>query len=398
MKRVIALLLVVAMLFLVSCRGKNNLNASSETTSTDTSVAAETSSAASTTSTTSDKSVTSNNVTTSHYSAIDNSNKSQPQSTTPIPETVNTTLKKGINLSSPFESADEVDYDSWVLNKDYYLKIKQKGFDHVRIPVNFPAHAIGAPDYTVDKEFLHQVDTAIDCALDTGLVAILDFHGWSNMNKDADGNKQIFYKIWEQIAIRYQNYPANLFFELLNEPDGKADSGTSPLTNGKLNEIQNEAIRIIRQTNPTRTLVAAVNGANGAWNIWDISLPVDDKNIIVSIHNYSSMKFTHQGANWLGFSSNRVTLTQATKDEITSNLKNSQNYMIKTGRTVWISEWGIYLGTANHDDVSEYMSFFRKQCEERGLPWCLWEFCVGFGAYDLTNDTWKDYITSNLFD
>lgn len=322
--------------------------------------------------------------------------------TTPDTKTEETTgmvLKRGINMAGGLGGSGVAAYNDYLFKAKYYQIVKSKGFDHIRLPVNFVPLSGEAPNYTIDKEFLHQLDTAINLALQAELYVVLDFHGYAALVENADGNKQRFYKIWEQIAKRYKKYPDSLFFELLNEP-GVGKSGVSPLTNAKLNEIQMEAIRIIRQTNPTRKLVTSVQDANGVWNIWNMKLPSveEDPNIIVAIHNYTSLEFTHQGQNWgSAMRPDKAHFDDTIKTAIREQLEKCKDYQDRTGRPVWLGEFGMYMGIADVEDIIAYAAYFSKTAEELELGWCWWEFNQGFGLFDTKTDDWKPGIADALF-
>ena len=109
------------------------------------------------------------------------------------------------------------------------------------------------------------------------------------------------------------------------------------------------------------------------------------------------MSFTHQGATWGGGGSKaQVRLTEATKKNVTSTLEKCKNYTERTGRKIWISEWGTYLEVADKGDVSDYTNHFTKECKRLGLAHCYWEFYHGFGMYDLKAGKWKDFILDNF--
>ncbi len=76
------------------------------------------------------------------------------------------------------------------------------------------------------------------------------------------GYKPRFLAFWKQIARRFNDAPNTVLFEILNEPNGW-------LTPRLWNEFLGEALRIIRETNPTRTVVIGPP----FWDGIDPSLP-----------------------------------------------------------------------------------------------------------------------------
>ena len=95
--------------------------------------------------------------------------------------------------------------------------------------------------------------------------------------------------MWTQISQRYKDQPGEVLFEILNEPNSK-------LTPELWNVYLREALAIIRRTNPVRTVVIGPGQWNQVSQLDKLELPEGDRNIIVTIHSYSPMEFTHQGA------------------------------------------------------------------------------------------------------
>lgn len=306
-------------------------------------------------------------------------------------ENVMDKIQKGINVEGAllWDSAIEKQ-NHWIYSEATYSGIKEKGFDHIRIPCNFGAHMVeNNPQYTINPEYLECLDRAVNSALDAGLIAVLDFHGWvGNLKKDFDGNRPIFIKLWEQIAQRYKNYPNTLMFELINEPTFDFN---------KLNELQMETVAKIRETNPTRVIALAATPYNGDYGMWNTEFPKDDPNVMISIHSYDPMGFTHQGADWGDEPKNTVvTFDESDKSAVLSDIENCEYYAQRTGRKVWISEWGTYLRIAPKEDVTEYIKYFTETCKEKGISYCYWEYGNGFGAFNTKEGVWKDYVADYL--
>ena len=398
MKKIIALFLVLLLTLAVGCNEKKPTPGKKGTTTSASTVTDTSGENSSSEDTVSDDSSKASEISSAESRADTKSNVSSSSTasggdkTTAPAEHITDRLKNGINLSGVLEGGNAKNYSDLMYDISYYETIRAAGFDHVRITAN-PAYYMlsDAPDYTVDNEYMRLVDLAVNNAIDSGLIAVLDFfHGWAGyLIRDFDANSTAFYKIWQQVAERYRDYPDTLMFELINEPN--------TITTGKLNELQMKTVEIIRETNPTRVIALAANENNGVWQMWNTEFPANDKNCIISLHIYDDMSFTHQGATWGGGGSKtQVRLTEATKKNVTSTLEKCKNYTERTGRKIWISEWGTYLGIADKGDVSDYTNHFTKECKRLGLAHCYWEFYQGFGMYDLKAGKWKDFILDNF--
>ena len=166
----------------------------------------------------------------------------------------NATLGRGINLGNALEAPEE---GAWGvrLKAEYFTAIKQAGFATVRLPVKWSAHAgTGAP-YTIDPMFAERVDWAVDQALANGLNIIVNVHHYSEMDTSPEEQLPRLVGLWRQIAARYKDRPAGLYFELLNEPHDR-------LTETKWNAALPKLLAAVRETNPTRPVIVGP----GRWN------------------------------------------------------------------------------------------------------------------------------------
>ena len=300
-------------------------------------------------------------------------------------EFVHVPLRRGINFTClEVEEWKPVDY---IIEEKYYIMVKNRGFDHIRLPVNLSLYCDenGIPD----DGLLKKIDTAISLAEKNGLYIILDMHGCGNINADPDGEKALLFSLWEILAVRYKDYGDFLLFELLNEPNNQIDTA-------KLNEIQNELIAVIRGIDRDRVLVSAAANSNTVWSLNGLRLPEDDPNIIVAVHTYDPMSFTHQGAEWGSTRYDKCAWDDSFAEDIENVLDIAASYQNESGRQVWIGEFGTYLSVAGEDDVSRYLSTVTRLCEARGMGWCYWEFWMGFGAYDRNAGVWRDYVIDAL--
>src|SRR6185369_1832814 len=129
-------------------------------------------------------------------------------------------LHRGINAGNALDAPKEGEWGV-VLEERFFADVAAAGFDHVRIPVRFNAHAAAAAPYTIDEDFFRRVDWAIEQTTSRKMKAILDFHHYTELMEDPDGHAARFVGIWRQIAARYRDRPASLVYELLNEPTSK---------------------------------------------------------------------------------------------------------------------------------------------------------------------------------
>lgn len=285
-----------------------------------------------------------------------------------------TVLHRGVNLGNCLEAPSE---GAWGVKaqEPWFKAIKDAGFDHVRLPIRWSAHAGMEAPYELDKEFLKRVDDIIGWALAQDLAVIIDVHHYAEYCANPDKERQRLYGIWENLAEHYKDMPQSVFFEPLNEPNGLADSC--------FNKDAAELIKIIRKTNPDRWIIIDGVHWSNVPNITSMKLPKDNR-LIASVHLYEPMKFTHQGAEWMEGYDKYLGMkwegTDAENRQIDDLLNIAESMGKKLGVPVYIGEFGAY-GKADHESRVRWTGYVARQCEKRGMAWGYWEFCSGFGIY-----------------
>src|SRR5262249_51047843 len=94
----------------------------------------------------------------------------------------NKKLGRGVNIGNALEAPREGDWGVR-LKAEYFQAIKKAGFDTVRLPVKWSAHAKAAAPYTIDAKFAERVDWAIDQALANKLNVVVNVHHYDEMDR-----------------------------------------------------------------------------------------------------------------------------------------------------------------------------------------------------------------------
>jgi endoglucanase len=334
---------------------------------------------------------------------------------------------KGINLGNCYDAPREGAWGT-VISEKHFEMAAAAGFDHVRLPVRFsaPARTAVTPPFTIKAEFLRKVDWAIEQALTRNLSIIVDLHHYEEIHKDPNAHKERFYAIWRQIAERYQNRPPQVAFEILNEPNGA-------LNPALLNEITAQALRIIREKNPTRIVFADSYFWAAADRLAELELPAGDPNVVAQFHMYQPILFTHQGAPWMepwcqtrgvifpGPPAVPIAPVLATRGQAWvdqwfagyNQLPPDQNpggprtvfeHFDHAARWVKIRNMRVYLGEFGAIDVADqksrenYVWLVRTQAERRGIGWAYWDDGGQFKAMDPRTATWNEGLRRALLD
>ncbi|MGQ9479757.1 MAG: glycoside hydrolase family 5 protein, partial [Thermoproteota archaeon] len=298
-------------------------------------------------------------------------------------------FSRGVNIGNALEAPYEGAWGVYVRD-EYFEIIRRAGFDTVRIPVKFSGYASKNPPYTLNPKILERVSHIVGKALEQNLTVIIDMHHYDEIMQNPNGHRERFLEIWRQLAEHFKDYPKNLYFELLNEPH-------DALTNEIWNSLVKDAVRIIRETNPTRKIVIGPTGWNSAYNLEKLEVP-DDPNIIATFHFYTPFEFTHQGADWVNPSppvGRTWTGTEAEKRQIRRELDIAAQWAKKHNITIFMGEFGAY-SKADMDSRVRWTYFVAREAEERGIPWCYWEFCSGFGVYDPNKNEWRAELLNAL--
>jgi len=279
------------------------------------------------------------------------------------------TLGRGVNTDFTTTEVNKVSYD-----KGFYTAFRAAGFDSVRF-------------------FIRQGQTpefykpAVDDALELGLKPVLvpfSMYCWGKEN---------LVQWWGEMAEYYRDYPAELIFEVMNEPkmaghpDGKE---------AETMEWYSACIQEIRRSNPTRLLAVGGPHFNGVELLTEYVTPeylsytledgtgfADDPNIWGVFHCYHPKPFTH-GA--IDQDINRD--HPDWRESIVADLQEADAWSKKHNKKTYLSEWGARL---NHEikHVEEYTAFMVPELAKRNIEWSY--YCGVFNnawPYGLYNSEW----------
>lgn len=292
----------------------------------------------------------------------------------------NKKLGRGVNI---------IGYDAiWTnaskarMKEKHFKLIKDAGFDNVRIVIMPFKFSLKDEEFSIDPKFYTTLDWAINQALENNLMAIVDFHEHGAMQRDPMGLKPMFLSMWKQIAEHCKAYPNDVLFEIANEPNIKPEIW---------NEIHSEAYKIIRESNPDRTLLIGPINGNQINYLNDLVLPENDRNIIVPIHYYSPIEFTHQGAYWSQNTKDLsgITWTNSASEEkaVNEDFDKAQEWSTKYNRPLTLGEFGAY-EKADLPSRVRWTNYIARQAEARNWSWSYWQFDSDFIVYNINQDEW----------
>jgi len=328
-------------------------------------------------------------------------------STKPDPFKMNKMLGRGVCIGNALEAPTE---GAWgvVIKEEYFDIIKQAGFNSIRLPACWTAHALTEKPYTINPDFFKRVDEVVGYAISRKMPIIVNMHNYRELYTAPLPQKERFMAIWKQIAEHYKDFSDLLLFEIYNEPD-------DALTPQLWNQWLKEALDIIRQTNPNRIIV--IDAANDSWIMYLklLELPENDRNLIVTVHHYFPHALTHQGASWItrakadqalidmkvvnqnpasdggdynNWPGTKWTGTPEEKKLMTDIFDFGAAWGKEHNRPINLGEFGVY-EKADMDSRIAWTRFICDTAVERGMSIHYWEFCAVFGLYDPQKKEWR---------
>jgi endoglucanase len=273
----------------------------------------------------------------------------------------------------------------------HFRLLKEAGFNSVRINL-FPFDYMDATNgWTLRKQWFETLDWVVKNAHQQGLQVILDLHEFGNMGDDPAANKERFLAFWRQLSAHCQKAPTSVYFEVLNEPSRK-------MTAALWNEYLREALAIIREKNPTRTVIIGPAFWNSIDHLQELELPDNDRNLIVTVHYYSPMEFTHQGAPWANYKDKVDVQWLGTEPELAAlngEFDKAVAWAKEHNRPIFLGEFGAY-DKGPMDSRVRWTAAVARAAEQRGWSWAYWQFDSNFILYDIDRDKWVEPILHAL--
>lgn len=292
----------------------------------------------------------------------------------------------GWNAGNTMEMPNgEYGWQQPILQKELFVKIKELGFDTIRIPMSWNFHVSKAPDYTIKPERLVRVRQVVDQALEAGLIVIINSHHDNSMYtptpENAENAVNFVGRIWAQIAEEFRDYDNNLIFESMNEPIIKGyhhewcyfedckDCIDKADVIKRCNEVFVKNVRAAGGRNTDRYLIikscAPVPG-NAVKIIKELPEDTAQNKILVGVQEYCPNELC------LFNDMSNTKFNDYVKGRLTENFDKLYNTFVSKGIHVVYCEMGI-TNKNNPDDRYEWAKFHVSETKKRGIACVLWD-------------------------
>lgn len=330
---------------------------------------------------------------------------------------------KGVNLGGWFSQIDAIEakdpavFPGMIAHIDKFLgkadfqRIKDWGFDHVRVPVDW--FNVFTPEIQPRIDVMDRLEKAVSDITACGLGLILDLHRCPGHDfEQALHSEQSFFttpslrrdclKVWAILAERFGPNP-QVILELLNEPVApNADIW---------NDVKAELVHEIRRFAPQSTLLIGSNRWNQVSEFENLT-PLDDEHVIYSFHYYLPIVFTHQKAPWVPgkafqnsysypgnyeFEEEQGNLPLESgiwnKDRMRDLMKYAIRFREKYGVTVACNEWGVYMGGPDRQSQLTWISDCLALFAENKIGWTYWNYKnLDFGIISEGEQLFADHL------
>lgn len=297
-------------------------------------------------------------------------------------------LGRGVNIigyDPLWRSRDQARF-----HEKHFRLLKEAGFQFVRVNLAPFRHMDHDNGWSLQPRWLETLDWVVASARAQGLQVILDCHEYNRMGEDPEAHKEQFLAFWKLLSEHCRSAPNSVLFEILNEPNKK-------LTPSLWNQYLHEALSIIRQSNPTRTVVIGPAFWNSVDHLKELELPAEDRHLIVTVHYYKPMQFTHQGASWTN-QKDKTGISwgsDAEKQAVQDDFAKVAAWAREQNRPIFLGEFGAY-DKGPMDSRVRYTSCVARTAEAMGWSWAYWQFDGDFILWDMKADHWVEPILHAL--
>ena len=302
---------------------------------------------------------------------------------------------RGVNMIPVWRDQPGRTWSQW-----HYLQIARRGFNVVRFVLYWDLFEPRPGGY--DQTSLRTLDTAIARARSAGLYVILDeIHlwgpggmkyvpGWGRTGDSVTSVRTNGGGYLKLLARRYRNDAVVAAYDLVSE------FYRQPIDQNAVLRTYDFLITNVRSVDPRKIVVIEPTYGDSSigGSLADFGNLTNRADVVWSIHDFFAGG-DDDGYNVDGGQTGMYTWNGTTgyahpnRNELASHLLVQLRAVQRAGLPMWIGEFGIGSGTANHDRwIADQVALFKRY----GLGWAWW----GYGTsdhFDITgnSDRWKPW-------
>lgn len=308
-------------------------------------------------------------------------------------------MRVGWNLGNTLDATGgsgvtaETSWGNTVTSKLMIDKIKEAGFNVLRVPVSWGTHL--DEDYNIDPAWMDRVQEVVNYGIDNEMFVILNTHHeewYMPVEEDVEEDLVQLEAVWKQIAERFKGYNEKLIFEGVNEPrlrgQGAEWNGTSSARD-IVNRYAETFVRTVRASGGNNAerciMVTPYAASSSAQNLRALVIPENSGNVIVSVHAYLPYS--------LALDTTGTDVYDPNDTSIRDLFKNIQSIFLDNDIPVIIGEFGV-VNKENTEDRVRCVTDYLTMAKEHGVPCVWWDNGAyrgngeNFGLFNRREYTW----------
>lgn len=316
-------------------------------------------------------------------------------------------LQRGVSLAQGGDLLKRTPASSSFTDEDF-ANIRREGFDHVRLPVAWHLQTSPGPEFTISPELFARVDLVLAGAAKQELGIVLGCQEFDGLYLNPSLELPRFIAIWRQVAAHYNDFPAQVSFELIS-PAGNRGMTVA------LNAPYAEVLRVLRSVSPQRTVLLSPGRQGNPGELARLQLPEEDRNIIVSLNSRDPELFTQQAPSpgkgplplirfpgppdpsasseapsgldlntreWLArYQTLPPERNPSGPRFIRGLVRFAQQWSTYSGRPVCFADWGCPQGI-EAGSRARYYAAWREALSEAGVGWAILDWKQGYRYWD----------------
>lgn len=333
-------------------------------------------------------------------------------------------IRVGWNLGNSLESyydglPDHMDAEtSWgnpIVTQDMILKVKEAGFNAVRIPVRWYPHATDQNTMEeISSEWLGRVKEVVDYCISNGMYAIINTHheDWLESHPLKSEAEEVLRKernLWRAIATYFRDYDEHLIFSGTNEVEinWQAPTRDNLEVQNRFNQCFVDAVRSTGGRNYYRNLIIQTYATNPDYSFDGLIFPddVSDRRISIEFHYYRPAGFSYMdfadytesvyfwGKDYIQYNEEQ---SGEQEDYVDGFFRKIKSYWVDKGYPVVMGEYGA-VTTINRSVGYEaeqiasrkyYMEYVTRAARTNGIVPFVWDN----GSFNTVPDYKNEYF------